>query len=38
VQDSLEEGYRAMAVDEEHERQATTWIENLAPDVADEPG
>jgi hypothetical protein len=37
VQDALEDGYRAMAADEEHEREAMAWIESLAPDVADEP-
>lgn len=33
----LEEGYRAMAADEEYEREAQEWVENLAGDVADEP-
>ena len=37
VPDALEEGYREMAADEEHEREAMAWIESLAPDVADEP-
>ena len=37
VQDSLDHGYRAMAADEEHEREAMRWIENLVSDVADEP-
>lgn len=37
VQDSLEEGYRAMAADEEREREAMEWAENLVSDVADEP-
>jgi predicted CopG family antitoxin len=37
VQDALEDGYREMAADEEREREAMEWIENLAPDVADEP-
>jgi hypothetical protein len=32
------EGYRAMAADEEYEREAQEWIENLAGDVADERG
>ena len=31
------EGYRAMAADEEREREATEWSENLVGDVADEP-
>jgi predicted CopG family antitoxin len=34
----LLEGYRAMAADEEYEREAQEWIENLTGDVADEPG
>jgi len=33
----LVEGYRAMAADEEREREATEWAENLVGDVADEP-
>jgi hypothetical protein len=37
VQDAVEDGYRAMAADEEHEREAMEWIESLATDVADEP-
>jgi hypothetical protein len=37
VLDALEEGYREMAADEEHEREAMEWIENLVSDVADEP-
>jgi hypothetical protein len=36
VQDSLDHGYRAMAADEEHEREAMAWIENLVFDVADQ--
>jgi predicted CopG family antitoxin len=32
------EGYRAMAADEEREREATEWVENLTPDKAHEPG
>jgi len=35
---SLAEGYRAMAADEEREREAAEWVENLAGDVANEPG
>lgn len=35
---SLVEGYRAMAADEEYEREAQEWVENLTGDVADEPG
>ena len=33
----LEEGYRAMAADEDREREAEEWVEGLAGDVADEP-
>jgi hypothetical protein len=32
----LEVGYRAMAADEEREREALEWIEGLVGDVADE--
>jgi siroheme synthase (precorrin-2 oxidase/ferrochelatase) len=38
VDEALEEGYRAMAADEEHEREAIEWIEGVVADVADEPG
>jgi predicted CopG family antitoxin len=34
----LLEGYRAMAADEEYEREAQEWMEGLVGDVADEPG
>ena len=37
VQDSLDEGYRVMAADEEQEREALEWSEGLIGDVADEP-
>jgi predicted CopG family antitoxin len=37
LQRNLAEGYRAMAADEEREREATEWVENLAVDIADEP-
>jgi predicted CopG family antitoxin len=37
VEDALEEGYRAMAADEEREREATEWSESLIADVADDP-
>jgi predicted CopG family antitoxin len=37
VPDDLEAGYRAMAADEEREREAIEWIEGLIGDVADEP-
>ena len=33
----LAEGYRAMAADEEREREAAEWVENLTGDIADEP-
>jgi hypothetical protein len=33
----LEEAYRAMAEDEEREREAAEWSEGLLGDVADEP-
>jgi predicted CopG family antitoxin len=32
----LLEGYRAMAADEEYEREAQEWVENLTGDIADE--
>jgi predicted CopG family antitoxin len=37
VEDALEEGYRAMAADEEREREAAEWSEGLIGDVADDP-
>jgi hypothetical protein len=33
----LAEGHKAMAADEEREREATEWVENLTGDIADEP-
>ena len=33
----LDEGYRQMAQDEEHEAEALEWIEATVGDVADEP-
>jgi hypothetical protein len=33
----LADGYKAMAADEEREREATEWVENLTGDIADEP-
>jgi hypothetical protein len=33
----LEAGYRAMAADDDHEREALAWIEGLVGDVADDP-
>jgi predicted CopG family antitoxin len=38
LRDDLAEGYRAMAADEEREREAMDWIENLTGDIANEPG
>ena len=35
--DDLLEGYRAMAADEQRERDALEWSENLTGDIADEP-
>jgi len=32
----LVEGYRAMAADEDRERMAAEWVENLSSDIADE--
>ena len=37
VRELLEEGYRAMAADEERETDAALWSEGLVGDVADEP-
>ncbi|MCI0736658.1 MAG: hypothetical protein L0Y50_10380 [Beijerinckiaceae bacterium] len=34
----LAEGYRAMAADEDREREASEWLENLTGDIAHEPG
>jgi predicted CopG family antitoxin len=33
----LAKGYRAMAADEEREREATEWVEGVTGDIADEP-
>jgi predicted CopG family antitoxin len=35
VDEALEEGYRAMAADDERERDAIEWSETLISDVAD---
>ena len=35
LQPELEDGYRAMAADEAHERDALEWIEGVAGDVDD---
>ena len=37
VADNLEEGYRAMAADEQRESEAHVWAESLVEDTADEP-
>lgn len=37
LQGDLAEGYKAMAADEEREREATEWVENLTADIVDEP-
>ena len=37
LQRDLAAGYRAMAEDEEREREADEWVENLTGDIADEP-
>ena len=34
----LTAGYRAMAADESREREAAEWVDNLAGDIAREPG
>jgi hypothetical protein len=34
----LDDSYRAMAADEEYEREAAEWAENLDGDEADDPG
>jgi hypothetical protein len=34
----LAEAYRAMAADEEREREAAEWVENLTGDIADDRG
>jgi predicted CopG family antitoxin len=31
------EGYRAMAADEEREREAAEWVEGVTGDIADDP-
>ena len=37
MQRDLAEAYRAMAADEERERDASEWVENLTGDIAHEP-
>jgi len=37
LQGDLAGGYKAMAADEEREREATEWVENLTGDIADGP-
>jgi predicted CopG family antitoxin len=36
LEEGLREGYAAMAADEEREREAEEWTENLTPDATDE--
>jgi predicted CopG family antitoxin len=33
----IAEGYRAMAADEEREREAAEWVDGITGDIADEP-
>jgi hypothetical protein len=33
----LTEAYRAMAADQEREREAAEWVDNLTGDIADDP-
>ena len=33
----LAEAYRAMAADQEREREAAEWVDNLTGDIADDP-
>lgn len=37
MRSDLAQGYRAMAADEEREREAKAWVEKLADDIAHEP-
>jgi hypothetical protein len=37
ISEDLEEGYRAMAADEQREAEAVEWSEGLIADAADEP-
>jgi hypothetical protein len=37
ISQEVVKGYRAMAADEEREREAAEWVENLTGDIADEP-
>lgn len=37
MRSDVTEGYRAMAADEEREREAAEWVENLTGDIAHEP-
>jgi predicted CopG family antitoxin len=37
ISQEVVEGYQAMAADEEREREAAEWVENLTGDIADEP-
>ena len=37
IRSDLAQGYRAMAADDERERDAKEWVETLAQDIAHEP-
>jgi len=37
IERELSEAYRAMAADEQREREAAEWVDNLTGDVADDP-
>ena len=37
ISQEVVKGYQAMAADEEREREAAEWVENLTGDIADEP-
>jgi predicted CopG family antitoxin len=38
LQGDLAAGYRAMAADEEREREAAEWVEGVTGEIADDPG
>jgi predicted CopG family antitoxin len=38
VSEDIEAGYRAMAADQEHEAEATEWIEGIVGDMVNEEG
>jgi hypothetical protein len=37
ARESLDAGYKAIAADQEQEREAMEWIEGVVADVADQP-